>query len=289
MTGPEHDQAWDEPVNRVGSTHWQPGGVAARGAELVEYLERLATMPLLRETARTALELLQLRPGQRVLEAGCGAGAFLPPLAQAVDRAGRVVAVDHSPEFVRAAQARMATNALRSVVTVRQADIHRLPFADGEFDAAHCERVLMHLDDPAAALREIRRVVRPGGWVVAAEPDWRGAQIDHPDREALELLNARWLTKFRNPGIGLELNRHFAAAGLVERRIEAMVDYATNLDNLTAYGWDLTPAAEALVSEKGLAADRAARVLRYLTEASQSQQLYAYVGMFVAAGRVPSS
>jgi hypothetical protein len=85
-----------------------------------------------------------------------------------------------------------------------------------------------------------------------------------------------------------QLNRHFAVARLVERRIEPAMDDATNLDNLTAYGWDLTAAAAAIVGAKGLRAERVESVLRHLTEASRSQQLYAYIGMCVAAGRVPA-
>ena len=83
----------------------------------------------------------------------------------------------------------------------------RWAYADASFDAAHCERVLLHLDDPTTALREMPRVVRPGGTVVAAEPDSACFDIGHPDHEVIELLIGQANSHRRNPRIGLELNR----------------------------------------------------------------------------------
>jgi SAM-dependent methyltransferase len=100
-----------------------------------------------------------------------------------------------------------STGGLLEHVHVEQGDAYHLPYPDGAFDAAHCERLLMHLEDPVAALREMRRVVRPGGRVVVTEPDWAGLQIDHADRTAMRLLIDRWQrSRFANPSMGLELS-----------------------------------------------------------------------------------
>lgn len=277
----------DSTIAGTGSARWQRPAIATDSSALTGYLDRVATFPLLRDVAVQALELLQLQPGQRVLEVGCGAGVFLPLLAQAVGPAGRVVGIDHAPEFVATARERMASEDLEQRVTVREADAYHLPFAAGEFAAAHCERVLMHLEDPLAALLEIRRVVAAGGWVVAAEPHWRGVQIDHPDREALDLLFGRWLQRTRNPAMGLELNRRFADAGLVERHVVPVMEYAMSIDHLVAYGLDLPAAAAELQADGALPPERAARALAYLTEASQAQSLSTHAGFFIVAGRVP--
>src|SRR5262245_51957503 len=173
---------------RIGSDEWS---ATARGEQiepLATFLDSQFALPESRQIAERTLALLNLTPGQSVLEVGCGNGVFLPLLAAAVGPDGHVVGIDHSPQFVVAAHERSVAAGFADVVTVQEADAYRLPFADATFDAAHCERVLMHLDDPTAVLREMRRVVKPGGVVVAVEPHWHGLQIDSPDAEAMELL-----------------------------------------------------------------------------------------------------
>ncbi len=210
----EADSTEQEPVVR--SAAWQASDGRERVA-LAAYLERVTTTPELQAIARRSMEALALSPGQRVLEVGCGTGVFLPVLAKAVGASGHVVGIDHAPDFVARARQRMTDLGLEEVVKVEQADAYRLPFPDASFDAAHCERVLLHLDNPGAVLREMRRVVVPGGWIVAAETDWRGTRIDHPHQEEPSPLLDRWMTGTRTPSMGLELNRDFAQAGLVER------------------------------------------------------------------------
>jgi SAM-dependent methyltransferase len=100
---------------------------------------------------------------------------------------------------------------------LQQGDAYRLPFEAATFDVAHCERVLMHLEDPSSALGEMKRVVRPGGWIVAVEPDWGGIRIDHADRAGMDLLYARAL-HMRQPDIGLTLYRRMHELGLSDIR-----------------------------------------------------------------------
>lgn len=97
-------------------------------------------------------------PGATVLDAGCGTGGFLRQLA-ARRPAWRIEGVDFSEEACRLA-------ALRSKCAVRHASVDRLPFADGAFDAIVCADVLSNVEDPAAALVEMRRCVKPRGTVV---------------------------------------------------------------------------------------------------------------------------
>ena len=105
--------------------------------------------------------------GQRALDVGCGPGALT---AELVERLGpeNVAAVDPSPPFVRAAQAR------HPGVDVREAPAERLPFEDGAFDVALAQLVVHFMADPVAGLREMRRVVRPGGVLAACVWDLAG-------------------------------------------------------------------------------------------------------------------
>lgn len=202
--------------------------------------------------------------------------------------ARRVVGLDHAPTFVAEARARVAAAGLAATVTVEEGDAYHLPFPDASFDAAHCERVLMHLDDPTAALREMRRVVRPGGRVVAVEPDWGGLRIDHPDRAALDLIYVRNVRRIRQPDLGLTLHRRFAQVGLAGCVPEPLTTPITDIATLHVAGLDLLPAVGELVAEGCLDRARAEAALAYLDDASRDGAFYAHLAMFLAAGQVPA-
>jgi ubiquinone/menaquinone biosynthesis C-methylase UbiE len=114
---------------------------------------------------RQLAALAQLRPGERVLDLGCGRGASLFPAAEAVGPRGEVVGLDLAPEMV----ARTAAEADRrglAWVRVRQADAERPDEPEGRFDAVIAGFVVFFLDDPAAAVARWGRLLRPGGRLV---------------------------------------------------------------------------------------------------------------------------
>jgi len=229
------------------------------------------------------MDLLALRADERVLEVGCGTGVFLPLLAESVGETGEVVGVDRAVPFVE--QARERTRHLPKV-RVDQGDAYALPYPTQSFDAAHCERVLIHLNDPSAALSEMRRVVRPGGRIVVAEPDWASLIIDSTDHEALALL-ARKAVRCAQPCIGRELNRRLAATGLIDRRIETIQIFTLDYNELVSYGLDLPQAADALAAEGRLARERAQTIIDDLAIANRDGTFCAFGGCFLARGRVP--
>src|SRR3954470_20078624 len=111
----------------------------------------------------------ELRAGLDLLDVGCGPGTITVDLAARV-APGRVVGVDVSPAPLDEARAR----AERSQVEVEFAvgDVYALDAADDTFDVVHAHQVLQHLTDPVAALREMRRVTKPGGVVAARDGDY---------------------------------------------------------------------------------------------------------------------
>lgn len=269
-----------------GSDAWRADLGEGEQAALSALLEGLVQEPFLRQVAARSLALLALRPNERVLELGCGTGAFLPALARVVGPGGAVVGVDHAAGFLAEARRRVEAAGVGDRVELEAADALALSFPDGGFDAAHCERVLMHLDDPEAALRELRRVLRPGGRVVVAEPDSAGIRMDHPDDpEAMALIAARDLDGVRQPAMGLELNRRLARAGFVGREVEALTEVDLAYHPMVAASD--RRAAAALVAEGRLSPERAEAAIRSLEEASARGE-YAWMGTFVVAlGRVP--
>lgn len=106
---------------------------------------------------------LGLPAGARALDAGCGAGLLSGELA-ALGLA--VTGTDSSPEMVRTAAANLARRGLTEAVTVRQADVHRLPFAAAQFHLVVALGLLPWLHDAPGAVRELGRVLCPGGMMI---------------------------------------------------------------------------------------------------------------------------
>jgi SAM-dependent methyltransferase len=115
-------------------------------------------------------------PGDRVLDAGCGAGAALIPASRAAGPAGQVTGVDLSARMLERAAAICAALRLGNV-TLARADATDPPAADGSVDVVTASMMIFLLPDPARALRAWLRVLRPGGtlafsWNIAEDPRW---------------------------------------------------------------------------------------------------------------------
>jgi demethylmenaquinone methyltransferase/2-methoxy-6-polyprenyl-1,4-benzoquinol methylase len=117
---------------------------------------------------RSAVERVGAAPDDRVLDVACGTGLVAREL---VHRWGcRVVGLDQSAEMLsRAAAKRDAEPLLAERLTLVEGEAERLPFADAEFDHLTFTYLLRYVDDPGATLRELARVVRPGGRVSSLE------------------------------------------------------------------------------------------------------------------------
>jgi len=118
--------------------------------------------------AADLVERAQLQPGWCVLDLACGTGVVSRAAGPVIGAAGSIVATDLSPDMLGEAQRHPVHGA---PVQWRQADAEQLPFDDATFDAVLCHQGLQFVPDRTAAVREMRRVLRPGG--VAAVGVWR--------------------------------------------------------------------------------------------------------------------
>ena len=143
-----------------------------------------------------------------VLEVGCGTGVVAGELARLSP--ARVVGLDLDPGMLAFARQQEGD------VSYVQGDAHALPFSGGSFDVVVCHYLLLWLVDPAQGVREMARVVRPAGAVLAcAEPDY-GGRVDYPPEMAsLGRLQAQALRQQgADPELGRRLGELFVAAGL---------------------------------------------------------------------------
>ena len=113
-------------------------------------------------------EILDPRAGERLLEVGPGTGYYTLPVAGWLSPGGSLDVVDVQQEMLDHTLGRAREDGIGNITPAR-ADARELPFADDTFDGAYLVTVLGEIPDQDAALRELRRVVRPGGRVVVGE------------------------------------------------------------------------------------------------------------------------
>ncbi|MFF3331805.1 class I SAM-dependent methyltransferase [Streptomyces sp. NPDC002888] len=126
-----------------------------------------------------AVAELALREGDRVLDAGCGTGRALPPLRAAVGPSGVVVGADLTPAMLEAA-VRAGRGRDGHLVL---ADVAALPLRSQSLDAVFAAGLIAHLPSPAENLRELARVVRPGGKLALFHPIGRAALAARQGRQ----------------------------------------------------------------------------------------------------------
>jgi ubiquinone/menaquinone biosynthesis C-methylase UbiE len=113
-------------------------------------------------------EILDPRPGERVLEVGPGTGYYALPVAGWLEPGGRLDVLDVQQEMLDHTLERAREQGIGNVAPTL-ADARSMPYPDATFDAAYLVTVLGEIPDQGAALRELRRVVRPGGRIVVGE------------------------------------------------------------------------------------------------------------------------
>ena len=170
---------------------------------------------------------LGLAHGERLLDVGCGLGEAALGLAQDLGDGGEVVGVDVSERMLRVA--RSNAGAARCRVRFTVGDACSLDEPDDSFDAARSERTLQWLADPAAAVAEMVRVVRPGGRVSLIDTDWSTFTIDVGDDALAALVRDGMRTERNRPSnVGRRLHDLVGAAGCVPlARTEATQTWTT--------------------------------------------------------------
>ncbi|MFF0341878.1 methyltransferase domain-containing protein [Kribbella sp. NPDC004875] len=170
-------------------------------------LDQMAGRPAVRTLKAWALEQLAPTAGETAVDVGSGTGADVVALAEL---GARAIGVEPSPGL-RAEAVRRAAGADVEYVDGRA---EALPFADESVDVLRSERVLQHVDDPAAVVEEMTRVLRPGGRIVLIDTDW-GTAIIHPaDPDVLQRMIAYFHDENANPYSGRQLRGLLADAGL---------------------------------------------------------------------------
>lgn len=263
---------------------YQIAGLADPAAELAR-LERQARVARALELAW--LRELDLPTDSRVMDVGCGPGFMSEALAELVPD-GRVVGVDADLDLLRQGRRRLAEGG-RANVRFVHASVDDLPLETASADLAYARFLFQHLPRPVDAMREMRRVVAPGGRVVVVDTD-DGGLVLHPAPDGLpRLLGASQRAQARRGGdrkVGRKLQDYMIQAGLERVRVEvvpfssAMVGMAAFLDICLGFKSHIIEADE-------MSADEVGRVMAAARALIDQPGAFGHALAYVAVGHSP--
>lgn len=251
-------------------------------AGLLDLQARQPAVVRLREWARVRLAL---EPGETVVDVGSGTGEAVARLAASVGPTGRAVGVEPNPSLRRLAVDR--AQAAEVAVEFVDGSAHELPFEDGSVDALTCERVLQHVEDAEAAVREMARVLRPGGRVALLDSDW-ATSIMHPgEPDVVARYQAASWAQWPNPFSGRHLRGQLRAAGLaVDPEIGSSALIVP--DEGLRGGGMLRLSSQAAVDSGAVTREEVETLLAAIEAGLDSGKTFVSVTMFAVLGRKPT-
>ncbi len=200
-----------------------PNAVYALGSSPGESARLQRQADELAADSKALLDRVGLRPGQSVIDLGCGPRGILDMLAERVSPAGRVVGLDADPAHTTMAGEFAARRGLSNVEIVT-ADAGRTGLPAASFDVVHTRTLLVNLPEPATVAAEMVRLAKPGGWVASMEPDTEYVRC-YPPHPAFDRLCEIFTVVFRrngaDPWIGRRVPELFRQAGLQHVQAEA--------------------------------------------------------------------
>jgi len=193
------------------------------------YRRYLESKPWLNELYTS---FLNIKPGQKIVDVGCGPGDFTRQLARLSKQKATILGIDSNEKSIRAATTDTKKARLSQCVSYELGDVYKIPLEDGYADLTCCRTLLMHLTEPLKAVKEMARVTRTGGSVVALEGGKMGAFYDSNDEEysmLAERAYEAWINGIRKLEgkefkIGEKLPGIFQKAGLSGIKAEVQAD-----------------------------------------------------------------
>jgi arsenite methyltransferase len=170
---------------------------------------------------RAVLGVLALRPGERVVDLGCGPGFLAAEMAEAVGPGGRVHGVDASASMLAIADGRRPA-ADAAPIELSEQGVTALSFDDGAFDAAVSTQVYEYVRDMAAALAEARRVLAPGGRLLVLDTEWDSIVWRSADDRRMARVLEAWDEHLVHRDLPRRLPGLLAAAGFALERCEVV-------------------------------------------------------------------
>lgn len=203
---------------------------------------------------RQVLEALNLAAGEHVLDIGSGPGLLAHDMAAAVGPRGGVCGIDVSGAMIAMASKRCAA---QPWVEFRTADAMQLPYPDNSFDVAVSTQVFEYVPDIPGALRELHRVLRPGGRAAILDSDYGSLVIHTEDSERMARVLAAWDEHFVHAHLPRMLSRELREAGFTVLQRAAIPMFNPEFQDNTYGKGMLTMMASFAAGRKGVSRSEA--------------------------------
>jgi len=253
-------------------------------SDFVSRLDTMHALDFFRAYKKETIGLMRIGPGNHVADVGCGTGEDIRQLAEVVGTSGQAVGFDTSEAMLKEARARH-DGGMPNLRFIRSA-ADNLQAESGSFDAIRADRVLTHVPDIAAALREMFRVVKPGGRVVVSEPDMLGCWMNHAHHAISDRILQAIAHSCAQPFAARELYYGFQDAGLTNVRLAlrsvALTD-PQSADNILKFG----AAIEAMIARGKLSTEEAGLWQAEFAEKQRTGRFLAGATIFIVVGLKP--
>ncbi|TFV61913.1 methyltransferase domain-containing protein [Geodermatophilus sp. DF01-2] len=185
-------------------------------------LARIYDSPAVRAQRTVTRRLLDARPGETLLDLGCGPGHLTSELAAETSGDGRFIALDRQPGMVQAAASRAVAAGVAQRCLFVLGEATAVPLAPGTCDGVVAVQVLEYVPDIARALAEIHRVLRPGGRAVILDTDWRSCIWHSADDTRTDTVLRAWDEHCVHPHLPAHLLPMARAAGFTCAEVHAV-------------------------------------------------------------------
>lgn len=190
-------------------------------------IDRIYQTPEIINQRLQTLNGLALRNGESVLDVGCGTGLLLQMMSGEVGDSGQITGLDLSADMLEIAKQRCGELAN---VRLLQGSADELEFEADYFDVVACTQTLLYVEQVEQALREISRVLKPGGRVAVVETDWRGLVLSNSDNDFARRIVDAWDIAVVSPNLPVKLIPLLKQVGFSEIRVTPIPVLNTSYD-----------------------------------------------------------
>jgi ubiquinone/menaquinone biosynthesis C-methylase UbiE len=257
----------------------------ADSIDLVGRLDTMHALEFFRAYKQETFALMRLSSGAKAGDIGCGTGDDAHRMAEIVGASGRIVGFDVSEAMLGAARQRHGN--VTNLSFVRSA-ADAIDTPANSLDAVRADRVLTHLADPCAALREMVRIVRPGGRIVVSEPDMPGCWVTNRYNEISARIMRVIAASCVNPYVARDLYHHFQDSGLEDVGLMLRSLVLTDpepVQNILKFD----VAMRAMIANGEMTSEEADRWLADFVQRRDRHRFLAGVTIFIVSGTKPET